>query len=210
MQTVVHEKSWNRSVPSNSRFEALEPWQIAAEARRMQADEVARLIRAGAALVADTARRLLVAPVIRSYRRGRLINEMATLDDRSLADLGVSRFDIPFIADAAYPRWVELRKLRSALADLLGRALVAPVARWYKRRALAQRLAMMDDRMLADIGVGRFDIPNVVAKAYPEPAAGAKSLPAASGQYEVPVEQEAAHGLAANDPAAGKDGALAA
>ena len=38
----------------------------------------------------------LVAPVVRWHKRNELYREMMDLDDRTLADIGISRFDIPY------------------------------------------------------------------------------------------------------------------
>ena len=45
--------------------------------------------------VAGFIRTRLVAPVVRWHRRNELYREMMELDDHTLADIGVSRYDIP-------------------------------------------------------------------------------------------------------------------
>jgi uncharacterized protein YjiS (DUF1127 family) len=43
--------------------------------------------------------RWLVEPFRRSRERQRVMNELYSLDDRSLSDLGITRGDIPFVAN---------------------------------------------------------------------------------------------------------------
>lgn len=44
----------------------------------------------------------IVAPLAASYRRQRLYDELAEMDSRMLADIGIERADIPRIVDGAY------------------------------------------------------------------------------------------------------------
>jgi len=38
----------------------------------------------------------IAKPLVRWYRRNALYQEMMSLDDRTLADIGMSRFDVPY------------------------------------------------------------------------------------------------------------------
>jgi|GEM_PF-2090975 len=46
--------------------------------------------------VAELVRAWLVSPVVRWHRRNELYREMIDLDDRTLADIGLTRYDIPY------------------------------------------------------------------------------------------------------------------
>ncbi len=67
---------------------------LAAEARALRAQALAGYGRALARLW----RKAIVAPVARWIERERLVRELSMLDDRELADLGISRGLIPYIA----------------------------------------------------------------------------------------------------------------
>ncbi len=91
-------------------------------------------------------------------KRAKLSQEMYSLSDRMLADIGIRRDEIPSIIEAAYPR---LRVL-SILKGLL--------AKWAdarKNRETAIKLRSFDDRMLADIGLARSDIAAIANGSYP-------------------------------------------
>ena len=55
--------------------------------------------------------------------------------------------------------------LGARIADLVRAWLVAPVVRWHRRNALYREMVDMDDRILADIGLSRYDIPHFVRNA---------------------------------------------
>lgn len=94
--------------------------------------------------------------VQRWLRRAAIVRELSQLDDRMLADIGIQRWEIEAVADAATggPRVSPLRALL--------RAIIAPVRRWHRRNQAYRQLASLDDRMLADIGITRADIPVLV------------------------------------------------
>lgn len=92
----------------------------------------------------------------RWLRRAAVVRELSELDDRVLADIGVSRADIDHIADVA------VGGERPSLVVALAKGLAAPLVRWYRRNEAYKQLSQLDDRMLADIGVNRGDIPYVV------------------------------------------------
>jgi uncharacterized protein YjiS (DUF1127 family) len=87
---------WNDSA-AKFNFAPVDHVEITAAARRMQAEEMARLYRAiGRGFKA--AFRAVVAPfkVWRDYQD--TYSELASLDERMLADIGISRSDIPRVA----------------------------------------------------------------------------------------------------------------
>ena len=69
----------------------------------------------------------------------------------------------------------------AALARFAG-ALVAPVAGIYRRRRLHEELMALDDRLLADIGVGRADIGHIVDDAFRDHAADRHGAAARAAQ----------------------------
>ena len=92
----------------------------------------------------------------RWLRRAAVVRELSQLDSRMLDDIGVSRWQIDEIADAA------VGGERPSLAAALAQTLAAPLVRWYRRNEAFRQLSQLDDRMLADIGVNRGDIPALV------------------------------------------------
>lgn len=60
----------------------------------------------GIAAVERFVRDRLVAPLGRAMTRQRLMSELSGLSDRTLADIGVRRIDIPSVAKDAYPIYV--------------------------------------------------------------------------------------------------------
>lgn len=92
----------------------------------------------------------------RWLRRNKVVRELSQLDDRMLDDIGVARWQIDEIADAA------VGAERPSLLAGLAQAVAARIVRWHRRNQVYRELYQMDDRMLADIGIGRGDIPNLV------------------------------------------------
>jgi uncharacterized protein YjiS (DUF1127 family) len=66
-------------------------WRIEHAARQMRAREIARLARAGWAWV----KTYLVEPIASALRAERAYRELMALDDRTLADIGINRREIP-------------------------------------------------------------------------------------------------------------------
>jgi uncharacterized protein YjiS (DUF1127 family) len=65
---------------------------------------------------------------------------------------------VPVEPVSATPRFAGLRR---GLAGLVGR-----IASWQQSRRLVRRLSSLDDRLLADIGIERADIPDVARGAF--------------------------------------------
>lgn len=90
-----------------------------------------------------------------------------------------------------------LRKGASLLVRFVDQWLVSPVKGWHMRHRLFQQLMSLDDRMLADIGVNRGNIPWVVehgcivhetARAMKRAAAEIHPFPATT---KIPAEDKA-------------------
>ena len=116
--------------------------------------------------------------VINSVRttleRTSVARQLSGLGDRELADIGISRSDIPMIAQtASVPNQVGIL---AATGQMLHDLLVAPAVLWNKRRVAHSALNALDNRMLADIGLARAEIGDVVKGLHKSVAYPAVSL----------------------------------
>jgi uncharacterized protein YjiS (DUF1127 family) len=102
----------------------------------------------------------LVESLRRPWRRAQLAFELGRLDDRMLADIGMKRFEVEAVADKAS------RQAVPSFGELVGQYLSTAG----KRRELRRELNALDERMLADIGISRADIPAVVEAIGAQPA----------------------------------------
>ena len=114
---------------------------------------LAAFARFGRALT-DTARRI--------YARTQLENELYGLDDRSLNDIGVSRGSIPALAREALPASED--GLFAEFSRMIVNGVLRPVIDWNRRRKARATLSALDDRLLADIGLARYEIDAHVAR----------------------------------------------
>lgn len=114
----------------------------------------AAFARFGKALT-NTARRI--------YARTQLENELYGLDDRSLNDIGVGRGSIPALAREAVPAG-EDSDLFAEFSRLVVNGVMRPVIDWNRRRKARATLSALDDRLLADIGLARYEIDAHVAR----------------------------------------------
>ncbi len=98
---------------------------------------------------------LSVQPVLSYLHRRHVYNTLMALDNRMLADIGLSRYEV-----ADYVRNLEAGRIQQvpALLAATEQDLVAPLRAWNRARATARQLSKLDDRMLVDIGVVRGDI----------------------------------------------------
>jgi uncharacterized protein YjiS (DUF1127 family) len=92
---------------------------------------------------------LLVAPVALWNKRRVAFSALNALDNRMLADIGVSRADITDVVKGIH---------KSVSYPAMSLDLVAPIAAWNRARQTANQLYKLEDRMLLDIGVVRGDI----------------------------------------------------
>jgi len=102
----------------------------------------------------------LFGAIRRPLRHASIVRELTRLDDRMLSDIGVRRWDIDTVAEAAAA--AEGPSIGGALVGVAV-ALGEAVSRWQDRRTAVRELAELDDRMLSDIGISRSEIPAVVA-----------------------------------------------
>jgi uncharacterized protein YjiS (DUF1127 family) len=96
-----------------------------------------------------------------SLERTAIGRELAALNDRELADIGLTRAEISAVAEKSVTVPVQ-PSLVAAFGEMLHDLVVAPVALWNKRRVAFSALNALDNRMLADIGVARAEIADVV------------------------------------------------
>jgi uncharacterized protein YjiS (DUF1127 family) len=117
---------------------------------------------------ADAARRPsrgLLGGLRCALRRAALRRELMSLDDRLLADIGLTRGDVEAAAARAALEPQPCGMSGSfGPADLL-RRIAERIGESFRRRAAAAELMALDDRLLADIGLSRSDIPAAVGTA---------------------------------------------
>jgi uncharacterized protein YjiS (DUF1127 family) len=92
--------------PATEEWARIDPMIYITAARRLQAQAMAeaaatgwRSIRRGLTGLADLARRYLLEPIGRRTERRRALAELAAMDDRLLADIGLRRGDIELAVD---------------------------------------------------------------------------------------------------------------
>jgi uncharacterized protein YjiS (DUF1127 family) len=98
---------------------------------------------------------LVVRPAVAWSRRREVYNELMSMDDRTLADIGLARYEI-----ADYVKRLG-RDIQEPLPESLAAMetdMVAPLRAWNRARVTARQLAELSDRQLSDIGVVRGDI----------------------------------------------------
>ena len=90
----------------------------------------------------------------RWYDRQKAYQELMSLDEHTLRDIGISRTEIPALISQMAT--VDHRAVPASWT--LEDELVRPLRQWNRSRATAKTLNAMDDRMLSDIGMVRGDI----------------------------------------------------
>jgi uncharacterized protein YjiS (DUF1127 family) len=103
----------------------------------------------------------VVNSVRHTLERTLIARELAALSDRELADIGLTRGNIAVVAEQSVTA-PKAPSLVTAFGEMVHDLLVAPVALWNKRRVAYSALNALDNRMLADIGVARAEIADVV------------------------------------------------
>jgi uncharacterized protein YjiS (DUF1127 family) len=106
---------------------------------------------------------VLVNSARRHFKRAAIERELARLDNRMLGDLGLSRSEIGFVAQQAVAVPGE-GTLFQEFSRLVFNLVVRPAVEWSRRREIYDQLMSMDDRMLADIGMTRYDAAEYVRR----------------------------------------------
>jgi uncharacterized protein YjiS (DUF1127 family) len=106
---------------------------------------------------------VLVNSVRRHFKRAAIERELSRLDNRMLGDLGLTRNEIGFVAEQAVAVPGE-GTLFQEFSRLVFNAVVRPLVEWNRRREIYDQLMSMDDRMLADIGMTRYDAAEYVRR----------------------------------------------
>jgi uncharacterized protein YjiS (DUF1127 family) len=106
---------------------------------------------------------VLVNSVRSHFKRAAIERELARLDNRMLSDLGLTRSEIGFVAQQAVAVPGE-GTLFQEFSRLVFNLVVRPAVEWSRRREIYDQLMAMDDRMLADIGMTRYDAAEYVRR----------------------------------------------
>jgi len=127
-----------------------------------RATDVQTLVNRGRRLRAEAATGMIrqgLAAIARIARRRRTIKQLQNLSDRMLADIGLSRDQIVEVATllATDPAVATSHQAKPA-----GQSFLAKARRARLRRATIRELEQLSDRVLADIGMSRGDIPAAV------------------------------------------------
>lgn len=107
--------------------------------------------------------RVLVNSVRGYFQRTAIETELSRLDSRMLADIGLTRGEIGTVAAAA----VEIPAQGNLFAEfsrMLVNLAIRPVVDWNRRRHVYDTLMSMDERMLSDIGLARYEVADYVRK----------------------------------------------
>jgi len=92
----------------------------------------------------------------RPFKRAKVAGELQMLDDRMLSDIGICRAEIERVA-------VDSAGADELVVVSLVKYAARSFTRWAQRREAYRSLMALDERMLADIGLSRSQIPAVVS-----------------------------------------------
>lgn len=127
--------------------------------------------------------RALAAHWRHAARKRQVLQELAQLNERLLADVGLTRGDVETVAELTAQAYAPVeRSLLAEIGALLRDLLVRPVVRSLRRRRAYENLMALDDRILRDIGITRDEIPTLVkslsgdAPAWSQPEAQAEDI----------------------------------
>jgi uncharacterized protein YjiS (DUF1127 family) len=105
----------------------------------------------------------LRSSVTKALKQAAIERELARLDTRMLDDLGLARGEIRAVARQAVSLPGE-GTLFAEFSRLLTNTVVRPLVNWARRREVYNELMAMDDRMLSDIGIARYEIAEYVGR----------------------------------------------
>jgi len=135
--------------------------------RSVSPDEINALVREAqqmrAAVIGNAIAGVIAALVIR-YRNWsehrKTVYELQHLDDRMLADIGVTREQIAEIVDGT-----DETENRGGFRAWFAAKILAPARRWRVKVRTSRELSALDDSMLRDIGIERGQIEGIAAAA---------------------------------------------
>src|SRR5262249_8290372 len=97
--------------------------------------------------------------------RRALVAELSALDDASLADIGLKRWEIAEAADRfSGPKGRSFGWLVGRLSALALARAARSVSRWDNRQKAYQELMSLDENRLRDIGISRTEIPALISQ----------------------------------------------
>jgi len=106
--------------------------------------------------LAPGANQSLLQILLRPFARAQVLSELRRLDNRMLSDIGITRSDIAHVAACSVEgkdEWVIVSLAKYAMRKL---------SVWRRRHEAYRTLMALDDRTLADIGLDRHEIPDLV------------------------------------------------
>lgn len=116
-----------------------------------------------AAAIGELVASLVAGPVLRfrAWRETRAtVTELQRLDDRMLADIGVTRDQIDALIEGP-----DAVAKPYGLVETINDLVIEPVRRWRVRSQTRQELQALDDTMLRDIGIERGQIEGIALAA---------------------------------------------
>lgn len=129
----------------------------------------------------DAARAAFAASRKRAAQRRHMLDELESLDDHVLADIGLRRDDIEEAVDRALgPQGPSLAAIAATAGLGVAQAIGTALTGWYRRQRAYDELMALDDTMLRDIGINRGEIPEIVARL----SRAAEPVPAQSWRIE--------------------------
>jgi uncharacterized protein YjiS (DUF1127 family) len=84
--------------------------ELVVRAAAANAENISQIIHPACVTVIEIARKWLVEPIMRQHSRRQLFSQLASLDDRILTDLGITRSEIETIVRNAFPSAAQTRE----------------------------------------------------------------------------------------------------
>ena len=111
----MHVANFNERTPAAAFIAHQEPLVRAAAAN---AEAVSQFIHPACVAAVEIARKWLVAPIARQYARRQLHSQLMAMDDRILADIGITRDAIGAVVKDAFPGDAETREPSPTIAPV--------------------------------------------------------------------------------------------
>lgn len=157
------ESDGNRAVADNRMCEIMNWMTLNQKVAFDRAVSPATITRETGIAAAARFGRVLVNSVRGYLKRTAIETELARLDSRMLSDIGLTRGEIGSVARAAVEQPTE-GSLFAEFSRMLVNLVIRPVVEWNRRRHVYDTLMSMDERMLSDIGLARYEVAEYVRK----------------------------------------------